>query len=51
MYLWEQFYSQGVRHSASPVVFVPFWTGNFRIVGQEEGDSLSGLIVIQISFL
>jgi hypothetical protein len=37
MFLWEQFSSQTVHHFTSPVVFMPFWTGSFLIVGHEKG--------------
>jgi hypothetical protein len=37
MFLWEQFSSQMVNNFASPIVFLPFWTGSFLIVGSEAG--------------
>jgi len=38
-------------HLTSPIVFMPFWSGNFLIVGLEEEDPFHGSLILQIWLL
>jgi hypothetical protein len=37
-----------VKHLTSPVMFMPFWTGSFLIVGEEEEYPFPAPLVLQI---
>jgi hypothetical protein len=47
----DNFPTYMLHHPISPVVFVPFWTGGFLMIGGKSVDPFSGPLVLLISLL
>jgi hypothetical protein len=46
-----KFFSWIVHHLTFSIMFVPFWTMSFQIIGSEEEDPFPGPIILQIYIL